>query len=165
MLKSKTNVVLVRENESHRTCLATFDYSALNAYLLVVVGLYKPEPHQIELYKDIMVQAQNGKKITLRKIQPICRQEPLVGLLSTDNLLRAVEIFGGGIHRVLVTTSVGDVVGVLSQLRTIDFFWDERVNFPAIDGLYPVALGDLGVGVQQALSVKFVHPVENIPSP
>lgn len=144
----------MRNNTSDRVATATFDYSDLNAYLLVVVGLAKPEPDHVELYNDIMRQAREGQKILLRQIQPFCRQEPLVGVPSTGNLSQAIEILGSGIHRLLVTSSLGDVVGIMSQLRMVDFFWNEGVNFRTIDRLYPVLLRDLGMGAQQIISVK-----------
>ncbi|KAK2612220.1 cell separation during budding [Conoideocrella luteorostrata] len=154
LLKSKTNVVLLREGDSDHTAIATFDYSDLNAYLLVVVGLSKPEPQHIQLYNEIMLKAREGNKILLRQIQPFCKHEPLVGVPSNDNLFQAVEILGGGIHRLLVTSSLGDVIGIMSQLRMVDFFWNEGVNFPSVDRLYPILLRDLGIGVQQIISVN-----------
>ncbi|EFY99522.1 Cystathionine beta-synthase, core [Metarhizium robertsii ARSEF 23] len=154
LLKSKTNVVLVRESSSLPAAVATFDYSDLNAYLLVVVGLSKPEAHQVELYNDIMLNAREGKNISMRQIQPLCRQEPLVGLPSNGNLAQAIEILGSGIHRILITNSLGNVVGIMSQLLMVDFFWNEGVNFPAVDRLYPIMLRDLGVGAQQVISVN-----------
>lgn len=161
LLKSRTNVILVRNNTSDRVATATFDYSDLNAYLLVVVGLAKPEPDHVELYNDIMRQAREGQKILLRQIQPFCRQEPLVGVPSTGNLSQAIEILGSGIHRLLVTSSLGDVVGIMSQLRMVDFFWNEGVNFRTIDRLYPVLLRDLGMGAQQIISVNSDAPLSD----
>ncbi|KIE01540.1 CBS domain containing protein, partial [Metarhizium majus ARSEF 297] len=159
LLKSKTNVVLVRESSSLPAAVATFDYSDLNAYLLVVVGLSKPEAHQVELYNDIMLNAREGKNISMRQIQPLCRQEPLVGLPSNGNLAQAIEILGSGIHRILITNSLGNVVGIMSQLLMVDFFWNEGVNFPAVDRLYPIMLRDLGVGTQQVISVNSDAPL------
>ncbi|KAK8922345.1 Protein SDS23 [Metarhizium anisopliae] len=159
LLKSKTNVVLVRESSSLPAAVAIFDYSDLNAYLLVVVGLSKPEAHQVELYNDIMLNAREGKNISMRQIQPLCRQEPLVGLPSNGNLAQAIEILGSGIHRILITNSLGNVVGIMSQLLMVDFFWNEGVNFPAVDRLYPIMLRDLGVGAQQVISVNSDAPL------
>ncbi|OAA49496.1 CBS domain containing protein [Metarhizium rileyi] len=159
LLKSKTNVVLVRESSLASAALATFDYSDLNAYLLVVVGLSTPEPHQIELYNDIMWNAREGKDITIRQIQPLCRQEPLIKVPSNGNLAQAIEILGGGIHRILVTNTLGNILGIMSQLLMVDFFWNEGVNFPTVDRLYPILLRDLGIGVQQIISVNSDSPL------
>jgi hypothetical protein len=156
LLKSKTNVVLVRESSSATAPLAAFDYSDLNAYLLVVVGLSKPEPHHVELYNNIMLNAREGRNISLRQIQPLCRHEPLVRIPSNGDLSQVIEILGSGIHRILVTSPLDEVVGIMSQLRMADFFWNEGVNFPTVDRLYPLVLRDLGVGAQQVISVKLV---------
>lgn len=126
----------------------------MNAYLLVVVGLSKPAEDQIQLYNDIIRKAQEGLDITLREIQPICRQDPLVHLSTDGSLSQAIEVLGSGIHRVLVTDGEGSVGGIVSQLRVVDFFWNEGVNFPTIHQLYPTMLKDLGIGAQQIVSVK-----------
>ncbi|GAO20079.1 uncharacterized protein UV8b_06339 [Ustilaginoidea virens] len=154
LLKSKTNVVLIRENDTSYTALSTFDYSDLNAYLLVVIGLCKPEPDQAQLCNDIMLQARDGKQISLRQFQPLCKQEPLVGVPSSGKLSQAIEILGSGIHRLLVIDPLGDVLGIISQLRMVDFFWNEGVNFPVVDCLYSATLQDLGIGAQEVISVN-----------
>lgn len=158
MLKSQTNVVLVRENEAAKNAVTTFDYSDLNSYLLVVVGLSRPEEDQVALFNEIMSKAQQGTDIPLREIQPICRQDTLITVPSDGNLSQAIEVLGSGIHRVLVTSPTGEVTGLVSQLRVVDFFWNEGVHFPSIDQLYPTILRDLGVGTQQIVSVKYVLP-------
>lgn len=101
-----------------------------------------------------MNKAQTGARIALRDIQPLCRKESLITLPFDETLERAIEVFGSGIHRVLVTNPSGDVIGILTQLKVIEFFWNEGINFPAIDRLYPVLLRDLGIGTQQIVSVK-----------
>ncbi|KAG5930568.1 hypothetical protein E4U42_006656 [Claviceps africana] len=161
LLKTCTNVVLVREKPSDRAPTATFDYSDLNAYLLVVVGLSKPEPEHVELYNNIILQAREGQSITLRQIQPLCRREPLVEVPSTGNLAQAIEILGSGIHRLLVRNPLGDVVGIMSQLRMVDFFWNEGVNFPAVERLYPVVLRELGMDTRQIISVISDAPLSS----
>lgn len=101
-----------------------------------------------------MVKAQGGARITLREIQSLCFRETIVKLNSDVNLSQAIEKLGSGIHRILVTDTAGDVIGILSQLRMVEFFWNEGINFPTIDQLYPVAVQDLGIGVQPIISVQ-----------
>jgi hypothetical protein len=154
LLKSPTNVVLIRENENAKTAVSTFDFSDLNAYLLVVIGLAKPEEGQIELFNSIINKAQQGQRIPLRDIQEICRKETLVNLQADGNLSQAIEILGSGIHQFLVTNEAGHVIGIITQLQVVEFFWSEAINFPSIDRLYGVILRDLGAGSQQVISVK-----------
>lgn len=76
-------------------------------------------------------------------------------VLSADSTLdRAMEAFGSGIHRLLVTDQAGDVTGILNQLRLLEFFWNEGVNFPIIDRLYGSLLRDLQIGTQQIIAIK-----------
>ncbi|SPQ25822.1 d2e6ab78-1b73-4d2a-9532-ccbb0b92164d [Thermothielavioides terrestris] len=154
-----TNVVLVRESPSSKTAVSTFDYSDLNAYLLVVVGLAKPEDEDISLYAEIAKKAQSQEDIPLREIQSLARKEELVTLPADATLDKAVEAFGGGIHRVLIANSAGDVVGVLSQLRLVEFFWNEAVNFPVIERLYGCLLRDLQIGTHQIIAINLDRPL------
>ncbi|KAH7350073.1 sds23/moc1 [Plectosphaerella cucumerina] len=149
-----TNVVLIRENSTSRTAISTFDFNDLNAYLLVVVGRASPDESQIPLYDEIARKAAEGTPITLRDIHPILRKESLITLPFDETLDKAIEVFGSGIHRVIVSGPSGDVAGILSQLKLVEFFWNEGINFPAIDRLYPVILRDLGIGTHQIIAVN-----------
>ena len=73
------------------------------------------------------------------------------------DLTKAVETFGGGVHRiVIVGEGTNDAVGVLSQGRLVKFLWENGRSFPIIDQLYPQSLRELGVGSQNVISVKYV---------
>ena len=152
--QNPTNVVLVRETPPSKTAVTTFDYSDLNAYLLVVVGLAKPDDEHIALYAEISKKAQAQEDITLREIQPLSRKEELVTLPVDATLDKAVEAFGSGIHRILVVSQAGEVVGVLNQQMLIEFFWNESVNFPAIERLYQCLLRELQIGTHQIIAIK-----------
>ncbi|KAI1435882.1 hypothetical protein GGR50DRAFT_279551 [Xylaria sp. CBS 124048] len=159
---STSNVVLIRENATSTTPISTFDYSDLNAYILVVVGLGQPPEDLVDLYRDIAERAQARSSIPLRDIQPICRKETLVTLRGDEeSLAKAIEVFGSGIHRILVTNSRGEVVGILSQLKLMEFFWNEGINFRVIDELYPKLLMELGVGSQQMIAVNSDSPLSD----
>jgi hypothetical protein len=148
--------VLVRESPSSGIAVSTFDFNDLNAYLLIVVGLAKPDgEEQVALYSSLAQKAQERVPITLREIQPVFRKEELVAVPADATLDRAIETFGSGVHRILVTNQASEVVGVVSQLRLVEFFWQEGVNFPAIDRLYGAVLRDLHVGSQQIVAVKY----------
>lgn len=154
LVKGRPDVVLIRENASSSTAVSTFDFKDLNAYLLVVVGLARPEPDQVEAFNTVATKAQAGEPITLREIQPLHRHEGLILLPANSNLSRAVEILGSGVHRFLVGNDEGEAVGIMSQLRMVEFFWNEGVNFASIDQLYPVMLRDLSIGTKDTISVK-----------
>jgi hypothetical protein len=154
-LKSaSSNGLLIREDASSNTAVSTFDYNDLNAYLLIVVGLAKPDDEQLSLYNHLAEKTRSQTPITLREIQPICRKEELVALPGDTTLTKAIETFGSGVHRILVTNSASEVVGIVSQLQLLEFFWNEGVNFPVIDRLYGAVLRDLQLGSQQIMAVK-----------
>ncbi len=154
-----TGVVLLRENASDRTAVGTFDYNDLNAYLLVVIGMAKPDPEMVPVFQSIAQRAQERVPIPVRDIQPICNKDPLVTLPQGDNLLHAIELFGSGARRVIVTNSLGtEMVGVIGQLHLIEFFWNEAVNFPQIDRLYAANLRDLRLGSQDIIAIKYAVP-------
>ncbi|KAH6649591.1 hypothetical protein F5144DRAFT_597135 [Chaetomium tenue] len=157
--QNPTNVVLVRETPSSQEVVTTFDYSDLNAYLLVVVGLANPDEENVALYNDISRKAQAQEDIPLREIQSLSRKEELVAVSADDYLDRAMEAFGSGIHRILITSQAGEVIGVLSQLRLVEFFWNEAVNFPAIERLYGSLLRDLQIGTHQIIAINLDRPL------
>jgi hypothetical protein len=146
--------VLVRERTSDKAAASTFDFSDLNAYLLVILGLVKPDEGLAAQYSEIALKAQSQTPISLGEIQPICRKNQLVSLSADSTLDKAVEVFGSGIHRILVTNKASEVVGVLSQLQLVEFFWNEAANFPTIDRLYGALLRDLHIGTHQIIAIK-----------
>ncbi|ROW01817.1 hypothetical protein VPNG_07795 [Cytospora leucostoma] len=152
------NCVLIKDGPV-KTPVSLFDCNDLNAYLLAVVGLARPEEEMVQLYDSIARRAQDREAIPLRDIQPICRHEQVVSLPPDEFLPGAIEVFGSGIHRLLITNQAGDVVGVLSQLKVLEFFWNEGINFAVIDRLYPILLRDLHIGSQQIIAINADAPL------
>lgn len=156
------NVILLREKSSDTTACGTFDYSDLNAYLLVVVGLANPEEGQLEDYDAIAKKAREGVSIPVREIQSLAKKSPLVTLPDSADLSKAIELFGSGILRILVCKhDTSEVIGVLSQLKLVKFLWDNGPSFPAIDALYPMILKDLHIGTPQTIAIKYVPSLLN----
>lgn len=154
------NVVLIRQDRTNRNVISTFDYSDLNAYLLVIVGLAHPtadDPHGFAV-SEVARKGRERKDIPLRDIQGIGKREPIVTLPHTETLTKAVEILGSGVHRTLLTRgNTSDVVGVLTQLRLVRFFWENGRTFPEIERLYGSSLVDLHqVGIRGVVSIKSV---------
>ena len=92
----------------------------------------------------------------LEKEQPfLAKKAPLVTLAENQDLSKAIEIFAGGVHRILVVKEGTDnVVGILSQWTVVKFLWDNGSSFPVIDQLYPMILRDLNVGTHQTIAIK-----------
>ncbi|KAG0647416.1 sds23 [Hyphodiscus hymeniophilus] len=149
------NVILLREHATDTTVCGTFDYNDLNAYLLVVVGLAHPDEDQLELFSALAKKTREGTQIPLRDIQDLAKKAPLVTLSEREDLSKAIEIFGSGVHRILVCKQdTTEVVGILSQLTLVKFLWDNGSSFPSIDQLYPMILRDLNIGTLQTISIN-----------
>lgn len=64
-------------------------------------------------------------------------------------------MFGSGVHRVLVAEQgTSNTVGILTQLRLVRFFWENRSSFPAVNQLYPQLIKDLNLGSKTVLAIK-----------
>ncbi|KAJ5908929.1 hypothetical protein N7495_001611 [Penicillium taxi] len=158
LIDSGAPVLLIRETPEDNSAVATFDYSDLNTYLLLAAGLAHPGDQQRAAYEVLANKAQEGEKIPLKDVKSLgMEKEPLVTLPASANMVKAVETFGGGIHRVVVTkeeSKDSEVVGVFSQFRLVKFLWENGRSFPAIEELYPQALRDLKIGSQDVISIN-----------
>jgi CBS domain-containing protein len=149
------NVILVRDAANPASACNTFDYSDLNAYLLIVLGLANPSEEQVEPFSEIAKKAREGTVIPLKDVVDIEKKEPIVFLSEREGLAKAIEIFGSGVHRLIITAEeTGKVIGILSQLKVVRFLWDNGRSFPVIDQLYPIILRDLNIGSQQIIAIK-----------
>ncbi|KAF4252563.1 hypothetical protein CNMCM8812_006905 [Aspergillus fumigatus] len=156
LIDSDAPVLLIRETPEHKTAVGTFDYSDLNAYLLLAAGLTQPNEELRESYEELARKARDGHKIPLKDVKELGRSEPLTTLPASANLMTAVETFGGGVHRVVVVDEHknGEVVGIVSQFRLVKFLWENGRSFPVIDQLYPQYLRDLGIGSREVISIN-----------
>ncbi|KAJ5172114.1 hypothetical protein N7492_004707 [Penicillium capsulatum] len=162
LIDSGAPVLLIRETPDHKSAVATFDYSDLNTYLLLAAGLTLPQEGHRASYDELAKKAVEGVKIPLADVKSLgMEKEPLVNLPASENLLAAVEVFGGGIHRVVVTKESNDqeVVGIFSQFRLVKFLWENGRSFPAIEELYPQALRELRIGSQNVISINGDKPL------
>ena len=152
------NVVLIRESSSSREAVDTFDYSDLNAYLLLVVGLAHPDQEDVSSFNELARKGREGKPIPLQDVKDLRRKEhkePFIRVPHTQTLTKAMEIFGSGIHRIIVVKEgTADIIGVLSQLRLVRFFYQHGRSFPAIEMLYSSPLKDLEIGSRNVIAIK-----------
>ncbi|KAF2664900.1 hypothetical protein BT63DRAFT_459517 [Microthyrium microscopicum] len=154
------NVVLLRDDSEATSVVGTFDYSDLNAYLLLVVGLAHPEEHQVARFKELAAKGREGKPIPMRDVKDLGPKEPIVPLIGAAPLTRAVEIFGSGIHRILITTEdTHEVVGVLTQLKLVEFFWRNGRHFSQIEPLFQKTMRDLDIGSHSVISINGDKPL------
>ncbi|KAF2166332.1 hypothetical protein M409DRAFT_66782 [Zasmidium cellare ATCC 36951] len=151
------NVVLVRESRKTKTAIGTFDFSDLNAYLLLVLGITQPDEDAVHIAEK----ARSGEAIPLKDIQHHLggHEEPAF-IPSNATLSQAMEILGGGHHRVVMNKEgTSEAVGVLSQLRLVRFFWDNHTNFAATEKLYQLTLKELQLGAKEVLAINGDKPL------
>ncbi|KAK5114359.1 hypothetical protein LTR62_002611 [Meristemomyces frigidus] len=153
------NVVLIRESRKTRTAVGAFDYSDLNAYLLLVLGLSHPD----EKAQELANRARTGDAIPLSALLDHLgtREEPAY-LPHTADLTRAMEILGGGSHRLVINKEgTSEAVGVLTQLRLVRFFWENHQNFSATQGLYARTMKELELGAKHVLAINGDKPLSD----
>jgi hypothetical protein len=150
--------VLLRDSKDTQHATGTFDYSDLNAYLLLVVGLAHPDEEDVASFDELAKKGREGKPIPLRDVKEVGnKKEPLITLPHSADLTKAMEVFGSGVHRVLIAEEgTTNVIGVLTQLRLVKFFWENRQSFPDVDQLYPHLIKDLMIGSKSVLAIKSV---------
>ena len=152
-------MLLLKDAKSSAPVIGVFDYNALNAYLLTAVGIAQPSEDHIEKFAKLAQQAGQGQPIPLRDIRDIGRRDPVTFLPESANLTKAIETFGKGVHRVLVTREGADgdieVTGLLSQTRLARFLWENGRNFEVIESLYTQYLRDLRIGSSTPISIKY----------
>lgn len=156
LIETGLPVLLIRENPQKKSAVGTFDFSDLNAYLLLAAGLSQPDEEHLPSFQEVAKKAQEGTKIPLKDVKDMGNKEPLITLPTTANVLKAVETFGGGVHRVVVVNenNENEVVGIFSQFRLVKFLWENGRSFPVVDQLYPQYLKDLTIGSHEVISIK-----------
>ena len=109
----------------------------------------------MQLFRTLAHKAQSGQNIPLQEAKSLGSQEQFVTLPHSAHLTAAIELFGGGVHRIIVTKEGKDeVIGILSQLRLVKFLWENGRSFPVIDQLYGNEISQLGIGSQVLISIK-----------
>lgn len=157
LIDSGAPVLLLRDPKSSAPVAGTFDYTALNAYLLTAVGIAQPSEEHAEKFAQLAQKA-GGKPIPLRDVRDLGRKDPLTFLPESANLVKAIETFGKGVHRVLIAKEglqgKIEVTGLLSQTRLMRFLWENGRNFPVIEQLYSQYLRDLKIGSNNVIAIK-----------
>ena len=123
-----------------------------------MVGLVQPEEGDISSFQELAKRAREGNPIPVKHVKDLGKKNAFTILPESAPLPLAVEIFGSGVHRIAIAKEgTNEVVGVLSQLRLVEFFWENGRNFPSVDSLYPQQLKDLSIGSSQVIAIKYVY--------
>lgn len=155
--------VPVEEFPNDLNCL-TFDYTDLNAYLLLVLNKirienlknmdYNPKQDVPKLIKK----AQVGEQVPVSFVIRLTNKNPFIKLTETDTLSSVVEILGTGVHRVAIINE-NKLSGILSQRRLVKFLWDNARRFPSMEPLLSSSISTLHIGSQNPISIYGDQPL------
>lgn len=147
----------MRSSLAEKSAVATFDYRDLTQYLLFATGQLYPDEEHLSIFQTLAKKAHQGYTIALQDAKSLGNKEPFVTLPHTADLTKAVETFGGGVHRIVVVhEGTSEVSGILSQVRLVKFLWENGASFPIIDQLYPQNIRELNIGSQHVISIRYV---------
>ncbi|RMD39286.1 hypothetical protein DV735_g5841, partial [Chaetothyriales sp. CBS 134920] len=159
LIGSGAPVLLIREDDSSPV-ISTFDYRDLTAYLLMVVGLAAPDDDHIQDFIQLAQKAREGTSVPLRDIEAWGKREPLTFVSGKADLIKAIELFGQAVQRIVVIDEeTKAVTGLLSQSRLVRFLWENGRHFPVIDQLYGQYLRDLKIGSNNVISIHGDRPL------
>ncbi|KAG0170996.1 cell separation during budding [Apophysomyces sp. BC1034] len=149
-----------------------FDYGDLIAYILLV--LHKAEQTSTFEIRDIVQRAIKGQAVPVKLASDLSRKNPFYSILPEATLLSAVEEFACGTHRVCVLEPNGAIKGILSQSTVVRYLYENRQQFPEIEGLLSKTIrqlhlektGVIGVGAESsvldALSQMSHHGISSV---
>ena len=89
LIESGAPVLLIRSHAESQSAIGTFDYTDLNAYLLLVVGLAQPDEAHIQDFQELARKAREGRPIPLKDVKNLGRKDPLTFLPQTADLIKA----------------------------------------------------------------------------
>lgn len=157
-----TSVPVVLPGSEGKTNYLSFDYSDLNTYLLLIMGRIDVndlfideigadcnEPLSLAEKKErlaaFVARAKKGEEVPVDILVRLQPKTPFLRFKESETLLKAVEAFGSGAHRVAIINSASKISGILSQRRTIKFFWENARRFPSLEPLLNSSLQELNI--------------------
>jgi hypothetical protein len=121
----------------------------------MVIGLAQPDEDDTHDFTTLAQKAREGKSIALREIKNWGKREALTFLQSSADIIKAIELFGKGLHRIVVVDDETKAVsGLLSQSRLMRFLWENGRHFPVLENIYSQYLRDLKVGSNNVIAIK-----------
>lgn len=148
--------VPVEESPNDPDCL-TFDYTDLNAYLLLVLNKIKSEEllgmdYDSALVPGMVQHAQRGEQVPVSFVVRLNTKNPFIKLTEEDTISTVVEILGTGVHRVAITNE-NRLTGILSQRRLVKYLWENARRFPSMEPLFQSSIRSLNIGSPNPISI------------
>ena len=130
-----------------------------------MIGLHRPEPDPTDESNSSLTSfhnvgelaqaAREGENVAVRDVMDLGKKDPFVTLSSDDNLAKVVEVLGGSVHMIAIAKEgTKEIIGTLSQLRILRFFWENGRSFRNIEQLYHEDLKDLHIGSSRVIAIK-----------
>lgn len=169
-------VALSKSDYDLANCLS-FDYGDLNTYLLLImnkINLGELSINEItdengnsnltlqqkqERLVSVVNRAKKGEEVPVDFIVKLHPKNPLLKFKESESLLKAVEAFGNGVHRVAIINTENKITGILSQRRMIKFFWENARRFPSLEFMLNSSLQDLKIGSTNPLTIQGDQPL------
>jgi CBS domain-containing protein len=157
LVKNGLTSVPVEEFPNDLNCL-TFDYTDLNAYLLLVLNKIKAENLKNIDYnpKDeipsLIKKAQRGDHVPVNFVIRLTNKNLFIKLTENDTLSTVVEILGTGVHRIAITND-NKLTGILSQRRLVKYLWDNARRFPSMEPLLSSSINSLHIGSPNPITI------------
>lgn len=163
-------VALSKNNFDLSNCLL-FDYSDLNTYLLLIMNKVNFNDLSVngitdenggpltlaqkqERFVALVNKAKKGEEVPVDFIVKLHPKNPFLKFKESETLLKAVEAFGNGAHRVAIIDSHNKITGILSQRRAIRFFWENARRFPSLEFLWNTPLAELKIGSTNPITIQ-----------
>lgn len=158
--KNKFTSIPIKATADDPTVSDVFDYSNLNAYLLMVMGLIEPVKNDEETLSYVK-KARSGYVVPVKFAARLGAKNDLSDLKSTSTIAQAVEILGSGVHRVSIfdANDSKSTIGILSQRRLIRFIWENSRKFKSLEPFFQLKLSDIGIGPKDVVSINGDRPV------
>lgn len=148
--------VPVENFQNDLNCL-TFDYTDLNAYLLLVLNKIKSDEllgmdYDPAAVQEMVKKAQTGEQVPVSFVIRLTTKNPFIKLTELDTISTVVEILGTGVHRVAITND-GKLTGILSQRRLVKYLWENARRFPSMEPLFQSSIKSLNIGSPNPISI------------
>ncbi|KAK9452628.1 hypothetical protein V1511DRAFT_507428 [Dipodascopsis uninucleata] len=160
MIQHNFTSLPVLMNPDDATVAEAFDYADIASLLLLIMGNLNIAT-RIDDFDEYLAKARSGLDVPVSFVMCLTPKDKFITLSESESILKAVEYFGRGVHRLLITSSAeSDFVGVVSQRRLIKFLWENARRFPSLEPLFAQSLMDLGIGnTEKVISIIGDKPV------
>ncbi|KAI9279032.1 hypothetical protein BC943DRAFT_332058 [Umbelopsis sp. AD052] len=137
-----------------RSYIGMFDYGDLISYILIVLRKeFPPEDESTIEIKELIRKAMGGEQVPVKLASDLSRKNPFCSVLPEATLISVLDEFSCGTHRVAVTLPSGELMGILSQSRVIDYLYKNIKHFPELHRVASKSLRQLQLGEAPVISI------------